>query len=350
MDRFTSDFLGARETALMRPHQISSRILIHGLLLSTCAAASGQLPEPAPDPESKHPADHGSLRAPLAPLPESLSKVIEKATPLNPEQTVFLNGSKKRIYLHTEVSCRNCVLEMLCVPIGQREHETILNVRARAFVVHAGLLALGLKPGKPAVFHPEFSPPKGPVLTMRVHWADETAKLQSADPRSWIRHSVHRYFSQPLASAPPGVKLPHEELRYDPYNKEILWYGPMTTKQREHLLTLWDDPDYQAAIGTFHQESQSRAMEANFVFTGSQLYTDEQTGQRRYAAEHGHFITVANFPSSTIDVAEASSASEGGEMYEAWEQRIPPEGTPVILEIGPAAQPKNPAARDIPGQ
>jgi hypothetical protein len=277
----------------------------------------------------------------LAPLSESLSKVIENATPLNPEHTVFLNGSKKRIYLHTEVSCRNCVLEMLCVPVGQREHETILNVRARAFVVHAGLLALALKPGRPAVFYPEFSPPKGPALDMRVHWADETGKLQSADPRSWIRHSIHRYFSQPLASAPPGVKLPHEELRYDPYNKEILWYGPMTKKQRRHLLTLWDDSVYQEAINKFYEQSQSRPMEAGFVFTGSQLYTDEQTGQRRYAAENGHFITVANFPSSTIDVAEASSSSEGGEMYEAWEQRIPPEGTPVILEIGPAAQHKD---------
>ena len=235
---------------------------------------------------------------------------------------------------------------MLCVPIGQREHETILNVRARAFVVHAALVALGLQHGHPAVFYPDYHPPEGPELDMRVHWLDSSNQLQSKDPRSWIRHSIHRYFSHPLAAAPPGVKLPHEELRYDPYNKEILWYGPMTKAQRQHLLTLWDDTNYQEAVDKFHRKSQSRPMEAVFVFTGSSWHIDESTGRRRYTAEGGHFITVANFPSSTIDVAEPSSSSDGGQTYEAWEQRIPAEGTAVILEISPAARRKNSLTSD----
>ncbi|MCH2200404.1 MAG: YdjY domain-containing protein [Fuerstiella sp.] len=331
----------------MDVHRRLRRIPVCGVLV-VCTVTSAAPPEPMPDPELSRPAGSQTQRPPLAPLPDALSGLLDKAIPLNPQQTVFLNPDEKRIYLHTEVSCRNCVLEMLCVPVGQREHETILNVRARAFVIHAGLVALGLKPGKPATFYPEYRPPEGPALDMRVYWVDKAGKRQSKDPRSWIRHSIHRYFSRPLAAAPPGIELPHEELRYDPFNKEILWYGPMTKKQRQHLLMLWDDKKYQEAIRTFYQESQSRPMEAGFVFTGSRWYTNKETGRQRYTAEDGHFITVANFPSSTIDVAEASSSSDGGQLYEAWEQRIPAEGTSVILEISPKTSRTKPETSGSP--
>ncbi|MCH2209925.1 MAG: YdjY domain-containing protein [Fuerstiella sp.] len=329
----------------MRGQRLLRPVAVCGVLL-VCPISSAAPPEPVPDKELNQSADNRNQRPPLMPLPDALSGLLDNAIPLNPQRTVFLNRDEKRIYLHTEVSCRNCVLEMLCVPIGQREHETILNVRARAFVIHAGLVALGLKPGKPAAFYPDYRPPEGPALDMRVHWVDRTEKLQSEDPRSWIRHSIHRYFSRSLAAAPPGIELPHEELRYDPYNRQILWYGPMTKKQRQHLLTLWEDINYQDAIRQFYEESQSRPMEAGFVFTGSRWHTNEATGRRRYTAEDGHFITVANFPSSTIDIAEASSSSDGGQLYEAWEQRIPAEGTPVILEIGPTIHSTKPGTSD----
>jgi len=313
-------------------------LFLSGCLLSVGHSADAQPPQPIPESTLERAETVRPQRAPLAPLPDQLRKLVLEATALNPNETVFLNRTKKRVYLHTEVSCRNCVLEMLCVPIGQREHETILNVRTRAFVVHAALLALGLEPGTPAVFYPDYQSPTGPALELRVHWLDDQERLHNKDARTWIRHSIHRYFVEPLDAAPPGIKLPHEELRYDPYNKEILWYGPMTKKQREHLLSLWDDNKYQVAIRKFYELSQSRPMEAGFVFTGSRWNVNDRTGERRYAAEDGHFITVANFPSSTIDIAELSSSSDGGQMYEGWEQKIPPEGTSVILEIKPAAK------------
>ena len=74
-------------------------------------------------------------------------------------------------------------------------------------------------------------------------------------------------------------------------------------------------------------------MEATFVFAGSRWDVIEELRQQRYAAEDGHLITVANFSSATIDIAEPSSADDGGQMYEGWSERIPPVGTPVILEL-----------------
>jgi hypothetical protein len=271
-----------------------------------------------------------------AELPKQLRELLFGCTPLNPNKTVLLEVKKKRVFLQTEVVCRNCVLEMLCVPRGQREHETILNVDSKAATVHAALLAIGLKRGEPAVFFPDFRPPQGTRLTLKVHWVDEDGRKQTADARSWVRHSIFRYFSQPLDQAPPGVELPHDELRYDRVNKQLIWYGPMSTKQKAHLLTLWDNSAYQTAIGEFFDQSQSRPMTAEFIFAGSIWQKIEGTQRRVYAAEDGHFITVANFATSTIDIAEPSSASDGGQLYEAWEERIPPEGTPVLLEILPA--------------
>lgn len=279
---------------------------------------------------------------PLKPLPEQLQKILEGSTALNPPNTVFLDSKRQRVLLHTQVACEDCLLEMLCCTEGTKEHESVLWLRSRAFVVHAALLALGRKPGKPAMFSPEFSPPSGPRIDIFVNWVSNDGKLHRADVRSWLRHSVFHYFSQKLPKPPPGVKLPLMELRYDPYNNELLWYGPMSTKQRDHLLTLWDDKPYQQAIRTFFTDSQSRPMTADFVFGGSYQFVNETTGQKHYAAEGGYLICVANFAASLIDIREASSASDGGQSYEGWPGKIPPRDTPVIVELIPATAPSPP--------
>ena len=59
--------------------------------------------------------------------------------------------------------------------------------------------------------------------------------------------------------------------------------------------------------------------------------------KRFYAADDGYLICVANFAASLLDVKEASSASDGGQSYEGWPGRVPPRGTPVILELIPDA-------------
>jgi hypothetical protein len=209
-------------------------------------------------------------------------------------------------------------------------------MRGRAFVVHAGLLALGMQPGSPAQFSPEFVAPTGPQVKITVHWMDADGKQQSADARSWMRTSVSHYFSAPLPAPPPGIKLPLMELRYDPFNKEILWFGAMSTAQQDKLLKLWDDAAYQQAIKKFHKESQTKPMTADFVFAGSYMAARNDEGEKFYAAEDGYLICVANFAGSMIDVREASSASDGGQNYEADPTQVPPRGTPVILELSPA--------------
>lgn len=271
----------------------------------------------------------------MAPLPEALQKLMQSGVPLNPHQTVVLDKKKNRVLLHTEVACEDCPLEMLCCLEQTKEHESILWLRSKAFVVHAGLLALGIEPGKPATFTPEFKAPSGPTIKIFVNWMDDAGKLQRKNVQEWMRHTVSRYYSQKLAAPPAGVKIPLMELRYDPYNKEILWFGHMSEKQRDKLLTLNKDEAYQAAIRSFYRDSQSRPMEAEFVFAGSYQYVPEGLTQKLYAAEGGQLICVANFASAMIDVREASSADDGGQSYEAWAGRVPARGTPVVVELVP---------------
>jgi hypothetical protein len=87
-------------------------------------------------------------------------------------------------------------------------------------------------------------------------------------------------------------------------------------------------------------------MKASFVFAGSSMYKDEETGEEFYQAEGGHLICTSNFPDALLDICEESSASDGGQTYEAWTDKIPPVGTPVLLVLTPKADVKKPASSD----
>lgn len=264
-----------------------------------------------------------------------LLKNLDGATPLNPGKTAFLDIKKKRVLLKTRVACNECLLEMLVCPTGTKEHEAVLAFDGKAYVVHSALLALGIKPGRPVVFSPKFQEPDGPKLNLTVHWRDKEGKLQSIDARKWMQTSVSHYFSKPLAEAPAGIEFPFLELRYDKYNKEILWFGQMSEGDKKALLAKCEDEEYQKAIGEFYSKSQPRPMTAEFVFTGSYMTKRTEEGPEFYAAEDGYLICVANFASATVDVKESSSASDGSQSYEAKSDVVPPRHTPVILELSP---------------
>jgi len=243
------------------------------------------------------------------------------------------------------VACPDCILEMALVPEGNREHETILRIRSKAFVIHAGLLALGMQPGKPAAFSPEFTAPSGPVISITAVWLDDQGRRQERPLQEWVRNNTHRYHAAAMSGPPPGLELPYKALRWDKFNREILWYGPMTDEDRDDLLSKWDHEPYQKAIRQFHEAGQSKPMKAEFVFAGSSMFRDEETGREYYQAEGGHLICTSNFPDALLDIREQSSAADGAQSYEGWTERIPAEGTPVILVLK-ATEPARPAAAE----
>ncbi|QDV50959.1 YdjY domain-containing protein [Gimesia fumaroli] len=262
-------------------------------------------------------------------------KSDEGLVPLNKQKTVLLDLEGKRLLLKTKVCLQEGVLEMLCCKKQTKEHESILSIDSPAKAIHAGLLAIGAKVGSPVRFSPKFQPPQGQKLNIYLQWKDKEGKLHREPAQSWVRTATNRYFSAKLEKLPEGVVIDKKsELRYDEKYKELIWFGQMTKKERDDFLSMTRDAEFRDAINKFYKETQPRLMKADWIFAGSGFSVDEMTGEKYYHAESGDLICVANFPTAIIDVNIASSASgEGNLLFEANQDKIPPRGTPVTIEI-----------------
>jgi len=311
------------------------RITAAALVFVSAAVAVAQLPS-APSPNE--PAENAP----------PIDKNAKGPVPLNKEGTVLVDMQAKMLIINSKVVLREGLLEMLLCKSHTKEQTSVLAFEGKAYILHAGLVALGIDPGKPVQFEPSYKEPQGPKLKIELVWKSKDGKEHREDARHWIRYAIHRFFGEPLEALPAGLKIPEDsELRYDAVNKELSWYGPMTAAERDRLLALSRDEKYQAAIKSFFARSQPRPMNADWVFAGSAFVSDMTEGRRVYLAESGDVICVANFPSAMIDVATKSTA-EGQEnlLFEAWTERIPPIDTPVRIEITPVE--KKPTERATP--
>jgi hypothetical protein len=50
-------------------------------------------------------------------------------------------------------------------------------------------LAIGLEPGNPVSFDPEYVPARGPKVAVRVRWKDAEGGVQERAAQEWIRNS-----------------------------------------------------------------------------------------------------------------------------------------------------------------
>jgi hypothetical protein len=284
------------------------------------------------------PAVNDEPAAPPANGVTSETPVAAAPVPLNPAQTVFLDLPNKRLLLKTRVVLREGILEMFVCKAQTKEHESVLSIDADAYLIHAGLLALGAQPGTPARFDETFHPPTGQRIDIYVTWTDEEGIEHRERAQTWMRHVTRRYYEHPLEALPEGVSVDRDktELRYDARNKFLIWFGPMTEAQRDELLSHSDDQAYQEGIQSFFAASQPKEFEADFLFAGSSFYK-QKDGKLWYQAESGNVICVANFSDAMIDVSVESSASNSQLLFEPYTERIPPLDTPVTVELIPVA-------------
>jgi hypothetical protein len=126
---------------------------------------------------AKKPRDLGP---PLVDNPENLKR-------LHPEQPVWIDMKNRQVVLQGEVCSAGYPLEFFAT-YPNRSYESVLSVNVQPSVVHAGLLAVGAKPGHPVRFQPEFTPPKGTEVAIEVRWKDAQGKVQSSPAQKWIRN------------------------------------------------------------------------------------------------------------------------------------------------------------------
>jgi len=106
---------------------------------------------------------------------------------LAPGGKVWLDAKNKRVVTVGEVCLREGQLEMFACLKGTKEHESILAVPTKAYVVHAALVALGAEPGAPAQFIPEYKAAHGPRVDVTLFWTDTKGQRRHANAEEWIR-------------------------------------------------------------------------------------------------------------------------------------------------------------------
>ncbi|RIK74754.1 MAG: hypothetical protein DCC68_22465 [Planctomycetota bacterium] len=200
--------------------------------------------------------------------PVEVSKELKKLT-----DNLFIDAKNKWVVIDGVVAMREGPpLEMFACLKGTKEHESVVAVPVKAYQVHAALLAIDAKQGKPVQFSPEYKAATGQEIEVRATWKDAKGQEHQVRAQDWIREKATK--------------------------------KPMTHP---------------------------------FVFAGSGFWTDEETGKRYYMAEGGELICVSNFSSAMLDLPVESSQSTEGLLFEAFTERIPPEGTPVRLILIPKA-------------
>jgi len=228
------------------------------------------------------------LGPPLVDKPDNLNR-------LNPEQPVWVDLPDKQVVLQGEVCKAGYPLEFFAT-YGNRSYEAVVAVNVKPSIVHAGLLAVGAEPGHPAQVRREQVPDKGEQIIIIPATGTEVAI------------EVRWNDAHGKAQSCPAQR----------------WIRNIKTRKE---------------------------LDSNWVFGGSLLVTDETTGKKYYQADSGELICVLSSPTAMLDLPIRSYGAIESRSFEAFAERLPPEGTPVTLLLKPmpsakpaAAPPKHAAA------
>jgi hypothetical protein len=106
---------------------------------------------------------------------------------LMPNYDVWIDFKNKQVVLQGEICLTRGPLEMFAVTKGTKEHESVVAVNTKAFVVHAALLELGAIPGTTVKYEPKFAPPTGTKVDIWVYWMDDKGDQHKARAQDWVR-------------------------------------------------------------------------------------------------------------------------------------------------------------------
>lgn len=83
-----------------------------------------------------------------------------------------------------------------------------------------------------------------------------------------------------------------------------------------------------------------KPLEMNWVFAGSMFVKDEATGKEYYQADSGELICVLSLPTAMLDLPIRSYGALEARSFEAFEENLPPAGTPVTIVLKPILTPQ----------
>ncbi len=196
---------------------------------------------------------------------------------------IWADMKKKQVIVGGKICLKEGLLELFACSMDMKTHESVVSVNARSSEIHAGLLAVGAKPGNPVEFDPKFKAAKGPKVKVIIRWKEKG---------KWVERRAQ------------------EMIKNSKSKKEL---------------------------------------DMDFVFGGSKVWVDPDTGQKVYYGDSGDFICVSNFTSATLDLPVASSASNDALTWETNSKKIPDLGTKVYVYLKPEIKKKDDGKSKVDG-
>lgn len=173
-------------------------------------SGTGDQPDPAkPAPPTTNPADAPAPPGRPAPSPDP-----EGLIRLSRDHDIWIDAKRKVVIVDGTICLREGALEMFACPRGTKEHESIVALHAKAWHVHAALLAVGATAGKPVSFDPTYRPATGSEIEVLIEWTDAEGKPHKARAQEWIKN------------AETGKELTHPWV----FGGSTFWKDPTTGK------------------------------------------------------------------------------------------------------------------------
>ena len=111
-------------------------------------------------------------------------------TRLSSRDQCWVDFKHQLVIVNGKICQRRGLLEMFACPLDTKDHESIVCVYSRAFVIHTALLAVGAVPGAPVKYVPEYESAHGTeVEGARPMPAQQGPRLPGAIcriGRSWL--------------------------------------------------------------------------------------------------------------------------------------------------------------------
>ncbi len=110
-------------------------------------------------------------------------------TQVSPQDQCWVDFKRRLVIVNGKICQRRGLLEMFACPLDTKDHESIVCVYSRAYVIHTALLAVGAVAGAPVKYVPEYEPAHGTEVEVFILWKDDKKQEQKTRAQDWIRNA-----------------------------------------------------------------------------------------------------------------------------------------------------------------
>jgi len=162
-----------------------TRFLPMALFSGVLLAVIGTAQEP---PATAEPATEAEPAEPRTVDPPAVKTNEDGLVRISKQDKVWVDPKNKRVIVEGEIALTKGQLEMFACIKGTKEHESVVAVDSRAFVVHSALLAVGARSGHPVKFDPIYQVATGDVIEVEVVWTDKEGKEHKVRGQELVRN------------------------------------------------------------------------------------------------------------------------------------------------------------------